>query len=320
MSRSLWLALILLALFSLGLGLCVGSVAISPAKIFTALSGGVSDIDGDIIFGLRLPRVLSGFICGALLALSGMLLQVLLRNPLADPYILGVSGGASLAGLLALMLGASALVVQSAALLGAGTVISLVFGLSYRTHGWRMENLLLVGVIISAGFSALITLLLTLAPASDVRGMLFWLMGDLSHADTPWFAAIVLVICAAIVLVKSSSLDVLSLGVGKARSLGVDVSALQMLIYFCAAAACAVVVMTAGAIGFVGLIAPHAARMLGATQHRALTIASMLIGGSLVCLADTLARSVIAPLQLPVGVLMALFGVPAMLFLLTRPR
>jgi iron complex transport system permease protein len=114
------------------------------------------------------------------------------------------------------------------------------------------------------------------------------------------------------------SLDVLSLGEAKARSLGVNVDALQMLIYFCAAAACAAVVMTAGAIGFVGLIAPHAARKLGATDHRRLTFASLLIGGSLVCLADTLARSIIAPQQLPVGVLLALLGVPAMLFLLTR--
>lgn len=318
MSSKLYIYLILLVFFSLAVGLMQGSVAISPQQIFATLFSNESTIRSEIIFNLRLPRVLAAFICGALLALSGLLLQVLLRNPLADPYILGVSGGASLAGLVAMVLGGSWLLVQASAFAGAGLAIALVFALSYRASGWRIENLLLVGVIVSAGFGALITLLLTLAPASDVRGMLFWLMGDLSHADTPWLAASVLVVCSALTIYTASSLDVLSLGESKARSLGVNVASLQRLIYFCAAAACAVVVMTAGAIGFVGLIAPHAARKLGATDHRRLTLASLLIGGSLVCLADTLARSLIAPQQLPVGVLMALLGVPAMLFLLAR--
>ncbi|MGB8599199.1 MAG: iron ABC transporter permease, partial [Burkholderiales bacterium] len=284
------------------------------------LIGSASNIQSEIIFGLRLPRVITAFICGALLALSGLLLQVLLRNPLADPYILGVSGGASLAGLSVLVLGAAWDVVHGAAFAGAGLAICLVYALGFRVSGWRMENLLLVGVIVSAGFGALITLLLTLAPANDVRGILFWLMGDLSHAESPWLAATVLAAGSAVTLYFAASLDVLSLGEGKAKSLGVNVNELQIIIYFLAAAACAAAVMTAGAIGFVGLIAPHAARLLGATQHRALTIASMLIGGSLVCLADTAARTVIAPQQLPVGILMALLGVPAMLFLLTRRK
>jgi iron complex transport system permease protein len=320
MSRRSWLLLFFVAIFSLSIGLMVGSVALSAPDIFSALFNGESSLHRDIILHLRLPRLLTAFICGALLALSGLLLQVLLRNPLADPYILGVSGGASLAGLVAMVFGASWFLVQMSAFAGAGLAIALVFGLSFRASGWRIENLLLIGVIVSAGFGALITLLLTLAPASDVRGMLFWLMGDLSHAETPWLATSVLIICGVFTLYKSSSLDVLSLGEGKAKSLGVNVDSLQTMIYFCAAAACAAVVMTAGAIGFVGLIAPHAARMVDVTDHRRLTLASMLIGGSLVCLADTLARSVIAPQQLPVGVLMALIGVPAMLFLLTRRR
>jgi iron complex transport system permease protein len=320
MSSKLWFPLILLAFFSMAMGLMLGSVAISPLEIIQQLFNSEPSIQQEIIFNLRLPRVTTAFICGALLALSGLLLQVLLRNPLADPYILGVSGGASLAGLVAMVLGASWFILQVSAFAGAGLAIALVFGLSYRASGWRIENLLLVGVIVSAGFGALITLLLTLAPANDVRGMLFWLMGDLSHADAPWLAASVLVVCAAITLYQSASLNVLSLGEAKAKSLGVNVDSLQRLIYFCAAAACAAVVMTAGALGFVGLIAPHAARKLGATDHRRLTLASMLIGGSLVCLADSLARSLIAPQQLPVGVLMALLGVPAMLFLLTRRR
>lgn len=320
MSGKWWIVLSLVAVFALSIGLMVGSASISAQDIFSALFNTESTINRDIIFHLRLPRVLAAFVCGALLALSGLLLQVLLRNPLADPYILGVSGGASLAGLLAMLLSASWFAVQLSAFAGAGLAIALVFALSYRVSAWRMETLLLVGVMVSAGFGALITLLLTLAPASDVRGMLFWLMGDLSHADTPWLAAAVLLICAGVALYKAPSLDVLSLGEAKARSLGVNVGALQTLIYFCAAAACAATVMTAGAIGFVGLVAPHAARRFGATDHRRLTLASMLIGGSLVCLADTLARYVIAPQQLPVGVLMAVLGVPAMLFLLTRHR
>lgn len=320
MPSRLWFPLILLAFFSLSIGIAVGSVAISVPEIFDAVFGAEPGINKEIVFRLRLPRVLAAFICGALLALSGLLLQVLLRNPLADPYILGVSGGASLAGLTALVFGAAWSGVTGAAFIGAVAAIGLVFMLSFRAGGWRMENLLLVGVIISAGFGALITLLLTLAPANDVRGMLFWLMGDLSHAEAPSLAAIVLALCGAVTLFVAPSLDVLSLGDGKAKSLGVNVASLQVIVYFCAAAACAAAVMSAGALGFVGLIAPHGARLLGAGDHRRLALVSMLLGGSLVCLADTLARSVIAPQQLPVGVLMALLGVPAMLFLVMRRK
>ncbi len=318
MSSRLWLTWVLVTAFSLAFGLMVGSVALSAHDVFSALFSHQPNLSHDIVFGLRLPRVLAAFICGALLALSGVLLQVLLRNPLADPYVLGVSGGASLAGLLALLLGAAWGAVHVAAFAGAAAAIGLVFAFSFRLSGWRMENLLLIGVVISAGFGALITLLLTLAPANDVRGMLFWLLGDLSHADTPWLGATVLAVCVAITTYFSTGLDVLALGDSKARSLGVNVVKLQVIVYLCAAAACAAAVMTAGAIGFVGLIAPHAARRMGASRHRDVALAAMLIGGSVVCLADSLARTLIAPQQLPVGVLLALLGVPAMLFLLTR--
>ncbi len=319
-SRRLFAGLAALSLASLFFGLCAGSVPLSINEIFNVMAGRDIGLKADIVLGLRLPRVLAGFFCGGLLALAGLLLQALLRNPLADPYILGVSGGASLAGLMAVALGATWGAVNGAAFAGALLAIALVFFLSYRTAGWRMESLLLTGVVISAGFGALITLIMTLAPANDVRGMLFWLMGDLSHADSPLLAGAALAICAGIALIAGRSIDVLSLGQSKARSLGVRVETLQAVLYFCAAAACAAAVMTAGAIGFVGLIAPHAARLLGATSHRVLTLAAIFLGGSLVTLADALARSVIAPQQLPVGVILALLGVPAMLVLLTRPR
>jgi iron complex transport system permease protein len=310
----------LTALASIVLGLSVGSVPISFFNLLGVFSGGDTGVNADIIFGLRMPRVLAGFACGALLALSGVLLQALLRNPLADPFILGVSSGASLAGLLAVILGMSWAVVSGAAFAGAIAVVGAVFALSFRARGWRMENLLLTGVVISAGFGALIILLLTLAPANDVRGMLFWLMGDLSHAGAPWLAVLVLALCAGIAIYFAPSLDVLSLGDAKARSLGLSVTRLQAAIYFCAAAACAAAVMTAGAIGFVGLIAPHAVRLLGITAHRPLIITATLLGGAVVVLADTLARTAIAPQQLPVGVLLALLGVPAMLLLLWKQR
>jgi iron complex transport system permease protein len=310
----------LVAFASILIGLSVGSVSLSFSQLANVLSGADAGVNADIIFGLRLPRVLAGFACGGLLALAGVLLQALLRNPLADPFILGVSSGASLAGLLAVVLGLSAPLISGAAFAGAAAAIGAVFGLSFRARGWQMENLLLTGVVISAGFGALIILLLALAPANDVRGMLFWLMGDLSHAGSPWLALLVLAACAAIALYFAPSLDVLSLGDAKARSLGVFVTGLQAAIYFCAAAACAAAVMTAGAIGFVGLIAPHAVRLLGISTHRPLIIAAMLLGGTVVVLADMLARSVIAPQQLPVGVLLALLGVPAMLWLLWKQR
>jgi iron complex transport system permease protein len=309
--------LLLLAPASLLAGLLYGSADLSLPDILRALLG-EPGLTADIVWQLRLPRVASAFACGGLLALAGVMLQVLLRNPLADPYILGISGGAAVGALTAMLLGLAAAGVDLAALAGAVGAVALVFSLSVSAAGWNMHRLLLTGVVLSAGFGALISLILTLAPMAGVRGMLFWLMGDLSHASSPGLAWAVMLAALGFGLWQAKGLDVLSLGELQAKALGVAVGPLQYGIYFAASAVTAVAVLEGGPIGFVGLIIPHLVRLLGVASHRWLLPLSLLAGGSFLTLADTLSRTVAAPRQLPVGVLTALLGVPMLLFLLRR--
>jgi iron complex transport system permease protein len=272
----------------------------------------------DVIWNLRAPRAFAAYACGALLALAGALLQVLLRNALADPYVLGVSGGASLGALLAIAAGASAAATSTLALIGALGALCIVFGLAYRSGDWNVYRLLLTGVVLSAGLSALISLALVLAPEAQVKGMLFWLMGDLSQADSPVPAWIVFGVVTALGVAASTQLDLLALGDLKARSLGVGVGALRLGVFAAAAAATVAAVVIGGAIGFIGLMAPHALRLAGVSHHRALLPLAAMLGGTFLTFADTAARTIWAPQQLPVGVVTALIGVPAMLLLLAR--
>lgn len=304
--------LLLLAPASLAFALLSGSADLSLAKLFHGEGAA-----REILWQLRAPRAASAFACGALLALSGLLLQVLLRNPLADPYLLGISGGAAVGALGAMLLGLAA-AVQIAALGGALGAMLLVLVLSFNRHAWSMHHLLLTGVALSAGFGALISLMLSLAPGSGLHGMLYWLMGDLSYARQPGLAWTTLLVTASAAWLLAHHLDVLAIGELKAKSLGVAVLPLQAGIYLAAAVATTAAVLEAGSIGFVGLIVPHLLRLLGVHSHRWLIPFAILLGGSFLTLADTLARSIIAPQQLPAGVLTALLGVPLLLFLLSR--
>ena len=322
MGRSLMLLILFMALAATSVfaGLAFGSVDIPVFMVVQTLlstGDGSESVPHQIIWDLRLPRVLAAFACGGLLALAGLLLQVLLRNPLADPYILGVSGGAGVGALLAMLLGLGHILINVAALAGALAAVAIVFSLSFRAGGWNLYRLLLTGVVLSAGFGALTTLILTLAPASDVKGMLFWLMGDVSRAEESIHAWITLMALSAISLMFSRRLNVLSLGQMKARTLGIAVLPLQVGLYFCASVATVAALMLAGAIGFVGLIVPHAVRLLGINDFRWLLPLSILAGGGFLVVADTIARTVWAPQQLPVGVLTALLGVPILLLLLS---
>ena len=305
---------------SLFVGLLFGSVNIPFYKIAHILLFPANDAATQIVWQLRIPRVLASFACGGLLALAGTLLQVLLRNPLADPYILGVSGGAAVGALTAMLLGWGLVLTNLTSLVGAWIAIAVVFGLSFRAGNWNLYRLLLTGIVLSAGCTALTTLLLTLAPANNVKGMLFWLMGDVSRAEELLPAWITLSIVAIVSMVFSSNLNVLSLGQMKAKTLGVAVLPLQVGIYFCASLATVAALMLAGAIGFVGIIVPHAVRLLGVNDYRWLLPLSVLLGGCFLTLADTLARTLWAPQQLPVGVLTALLGVPMLLLLLSTKR
>lgn len=301
-------------------GLTFGSFPIGAVNVLDSILFPAPGVVHDIIWNLRAPRALAAFACGGLLALAGTLLQVLLRNALADPYVLGVSGGASLGALLALSLGASAVVMNVSAFAGAVGAIVIVFGLSYRTGDWNVYRLLLTGVVLSAGLSALISLTLVLAPDAQIKGMLFWLMGDLSQAGSALPAWLMLIVLTALGIAAALQLDLFALGELKARSLGIAVAPLQIGVFAAASLATVAAVVLGGAIGFIGLMAPHAIRIAGVSQHRALLPLAVLLGGSLLTLADTAARTAWAPQQLPVGIFTALLGVPAMLILLGRQR
>ena len=309
-----------LAVASLITALTFGSFPITALDVLDTIVFPAPGVAHDVIWNLRMPRALAAFACGGLLALAGTLLQVLWRNALADPYILGVSGGASLGALLALVAGAGAVAINASAFSGALAAIVIVFGLTYRAGDWNVYRLLLTGVVLSSGLSALISLTLVLAPEAQLKGMLFWLMGDLSQAESPVAAWVTLVVLTALAVAAAMSLDLLVLGELKARALGLAVGALQLGVFAAAALATVGAVVLGGAIGFIGLMAPHAIRLSGIAHHRALIPLAVLLGGSILTFADTAARTVWAPQQLPVGVFTALIGVPAMLLLLARQR
>jgi iron complex transport system permease protein len=321
MPRVLLLVILLvLAPASVFVSLLHGSADLPAARVWEALWGFGGGIERDIVWKLRAPRAVAAFACGALLAQAGALLQVLLRNPLADPFVLGISGGAAVGALGAMLAGLGVAGTGAAALGGALAVVGLVFALSFRAGDWNIYRLLLTGVVVSAGCGAVVSLLLTLAPAAGVKGMLFWLMGDLSHAEGSLPAWLVLLLLTAFSLMFAGSLNVLTLGPLKARTLGVAVLPLEVGVYAAASLGTAAAVLLGGTIGFVGLLVPHALRLLGVTDHRWLMPMTMLLGGSFLTLADTAARTLWAPQQFPVGVLTALLGVPMLLLLLPRWR
>ena len=311
---------LLSAVLALVWALVAGDMPISLGEVFAALGGG-EGMTADIIRELRLPRAVAAFVSGGLLATAGALMQVLLRNPLADPYILGISGGAAVGALLGMTLGVAALAVDALAFGGALTAMLLVFGLAHGDGSWTQTRLLLTGVIVAAGCGAAVSLMLALAPDTRVMSMLFWMMGDASAAARPWPAALVLVVAVAAVQPFARDLNVLARGELSARALGVQVQRLRMALYVLASLLTATAVTLVGSVGFVGLIIPHLVRLVLGNDQRVLIPAAALAGGTLLTLADTAARTVIAPQQLPVGVLTALIGVPVFLFLLARhPR
>ncbi|WP_419604723.1 FecCD family ABC transporter permease [Thiolapillus sp.] len=309
--------LILLAAVCLTLSLMIGSVSIPASDLWSLLWHDDGSVQYRIIHELRLPRTLSAFGVGGVLALAGVLMQALLRNPLADPYILGVSGGAAVAVLGAMLLGLPLAWQAPMAFGGALASTLLLFALAH--HGnWNTSRLLLTGVVLAAGWAALISFVLSLSPPMQLPGMLFWLMGDLSDALHPGLPLVILFIGLVIALWLSPALNLALLGSRRAAALGVEIRHLHIMIYVLASLLTAAAVSIAGAIGFIGLIAPHMLRLLAGSDHRILVPGAVLIGGSLLMLADTAARTMIAPMQLPVGVLTALFGVPVFLLLLNK--
>jgi iron complex transport system permease protein len=305
----------------------VGSVSLSVSDLVHALPDLVRGQPSTLaatLLELRLGRALSAFVTGATLALAGVMMQALLRNPLADPYVLGVSGGASVGALAAMLFFNAAWLVDAAAFGGAIAVAFLLFSLAHRDLRTGAEGgaptLLLTGVIVASGCGALVTLMLSIAPDNRLRGMVFWLIGDLSATQLrglPWIVGLLALVFA---LRSARAINVAALQAEVAATLGIHVGHLRRGLFVCAALLTASAVSSAGSIGFVGLIVPHACRFAWGPDHRLLLPAATLAGGSFLVLADTLARSVIAPQQLPVGVITALIGVPVFLLQLHHVR
>jgi iron complex transport system permease protein len=294
--------------------LLIGSSGISPSRALAVLAGTGDEATRSVLLGVRLPRVLAAFGVGSLLALSGVLLQALFRNPLADPYVLGVSGGAAVGALLAMIAGAAATVVQSAAMAGALGAVSMVYLLA-RNGG--TPQLLLTGVVLASACGALVSVLLALADTSRVRGMVFWLAGDLEWAVSPWVSGGAAVLAVAIATILARPLNVLAAGELRARTVGLALDVWRTVLFVGCATLTAIAVVSAGTVGFVGLITPHAVRLTFRTSdHRIVAPAAALGGGMLLAGADLMARTVASPRQLPVGAIMALVGAPLFVMLL----
>lgn len=316
----LFVILGLIAPLSIIFSVTQGSVALSFAEVWAALFGAAGDFQQQIVLELRLPRALTAWLVGGLLALSGVLMQVLIRNPLADPYILGVSGGAATGALLVMSLGlfsGTALAIALGSVVGSLSSMGLVLGLSWR-HGLSPDRLLLTGVVLSAGWGAAIAFMLATSEGTDLRGMMFWLMGDLDQARPAAPPAIGLALALLLCMLNVRHLNLLSHGPKMAASMGTHVPRMRFFLFLLASLLAAGAVMQAGAIGFVGLVVPHLIRLLVGMEHRILLPAAVLLGGSLTTFADLLARTILAPEQLPVGVLMAFIGVPMFLLVMRR--
>ncbi|MEO8635200.1 MAG: iron ABC transporter permease [Gemmatimonadales bacterium] len=319
--RRLWLGLGLLTVGAMIAGLGLGAVRLAPGAVVHGLFD-TNALEATIIRDLRLPRVLQGFLVGGSLAVCGAVLQALIRNPLADPYLLGLSGGAALGAVLVIALGLTApWALPLAAFVGAGTALLLVYRLSL-VEGRRMDShvLILAGVVVSSFTGALVGAILSLASAAQLRNAFLWMLGGLGGASWPslLILAAYAVIPLGLLMWHARDFDLLALGDETARHLGADPERLKRLAYVTTGVLTAAAVAQCGMIGFVGLIIPHAIRRVAGPLHTILLPASFLLGGGFLVIADALARSVASPLELPVGVVTALVGVPLFAILLRR--
>jgi len=318
---SRWLVLFGALVLALLLSLAVGTMSFSPATTWRALMGSGDATAIFVLRQLRLPRAVLALLLGAGLGMSGAALQGVLRNPLAEPYLLGVSGGAAVGAVTAVMLGLAFALVPIAAFVGALAAVTLALFVAHATHArGDARVLVMAGVVVGAFANAIIMVLMARADASLIRGALWWMMGsaaDASWAQNGWLA-LYLLAGGALLVASGRTLDALALGDDSAAGLGVDVDRAARRVYLTASLVAAATVAAAGLVGFVGLVVPHIARRLGAWSHRTLLLASAGIGALLVVLADVAARTVLAPAELPLGAVTAVIGVPFFLITLRR--
>ena len=317
------LALGVLAAFALSVSL--GASGLGPGDLWRALSGDADPTARAILLQLRLPRAALAALIGAALGLTGCTFQALLRNPLAEPYVLGISGGAAVGAVAVFVTGLGAVfpwVLPAGAFLGAVAAMVLVLEVARRASPARMDTrvLILSGVIIGAFFSAIILLMLTLADVESFRSAIFWMMGNLTGAEwgSTGVLALLLVPGTLILLSLARAFNLLSRGEEVAHYLGASVRRVKLTAYLAASLMVGAAVAAGGVIGFVGLIVPHAVRLAWGNDHRLLLPASFLAGSAFLLLADTVARLVVAPAELPTGVVTAVVGVPLFVVLLMR--
>ncbi len=303
-----------------GLSACLDALgsARSPA------SGGVADAAPSILLSIRMPRVLFAGTVGAVLSVAGVVFQALLRNPLADPYILGISGGAAVGAIVGILLGAAAVPfgVSGLAFAGALATLLVIVAVAGSGRGIRSHTLLLVGVVVNAFFNAVIMFLLAVSDAGDLHSIMFWLMGDLSLARGRDILTVGAALLAGFVVISlyARPLNVIVTGEETARSLGVDPETAKKVLLVSTSLMTGLAVSVSGTIGFVGLMVPHLMRMAFGPDHRLLLPASLFFGAAFLVLADTIARTALAPMELPVGVVTALCGAPYFIYLLRRGR
>ena len=325
MSRwTLGVLLAVLLVVAMVLGVLFGSVPVGASELWAVMVGGGDAAHRDIILQLRLPRVLLAGLVGGGLAVAGATLQALLRNPLAEPYILGMSGGASVGAVLVLSLGLATTgswVMPLAAFAGAVGAILLVFRVATSTgRGMDVRVLLLAGVVVAAFFTACITFILSISSARTVQSAILWIMGSLAAAD--WgdvvTATIYTIPAGLLLMALARPLNLMAIGEETAHYLGADVEGVKRVALGVAALITAAAVAVAGVIGFVGLVVPHAVRIAVGSDHRALLPLAFLAGAAFLTLADLIARVALAPAEIPVGVVTAFVGVPLFLVLLRR--
>lgn len=316
-----------LAAVALAIAVRLGAVSLSTRELLSALAGSADATTMTIVRELRLPRALQAALVGAALAVSGATFQALLRNPLAEPYTLGVSSGAAAGAVITVVTGWSTRFVWSlpaAAFAGAVLSMLLVFRIAFSVGGSRTLDtrvLLLAGVVVSAFLVAVVWLILTFADTESVRAAIFWMMG--SNSGASWRSVSILAVCfapgVAILWSLARPLNLLSIGESTAAYLGTSVERTKLVAFGTATLLTAASVAVSGTIGFVGLIIPHAIRLVWGSDHRGLIPCSALAGAAFLAAADTLARSIAGANELPIGIVTALIGVPCFVWLLRKP-
>jgi iron complex transport system permease protein len=321
MPRLRWLTVLMFLVAAAVLGIAVGTIALSPREVWDGLRGAGDPMPTLVVRALRLPRVILAALVGAALGMSGAALQGTMRNPLAEPYLLGISGGAAVGAVLATAFGLGPTLLPIAAFVGAAGAVAAAFVVAH-VSGARGDPrvLLMAGVVVGAFANAAIMVALANAPPNALRSAVWWMMG--SVADASWAGIAILsgyvLVAGSLLFLLGRQIDVLALGEEAAAGLGLDVDRAIRSVFLTASLLAAATVSAAGLVGFVGLVVPHLVRGMGEHRHRPLLVGSALVGASLVVIADVLGRVLRPPAELPLGAVTALIGVPFFLAKLRR--